>query len=206
MGRKKKEVLTVPNRKVLRLVLKTHNVTYSRWGRLATKTMTQLLGEIKTGESILVRRGKKIVRVVCQAQVRIYFEHKPGKWLFLYEQCQIFANGHRRVRKERTVSVSEKLRAGEDALAGVVRGLSEELGLTLLHTDGFELVGAWKFYKSASDSYPGLASEHRVTCYRLVLPIEHFNASGYAEHQKRKSTLFAWRKSRKGPNTKNPAR
>lgn len=186
-------ILKVRSLTSLQRILKQHEVPFETWGQGPTKTVEDLWKEIQNGESRLAisKRGK-LMRLVERAQALVYHEGPTGR-LFLRESMQVFANGTRRIRKQ-DISVSEKRQQGERALTAMARGIREELGITLVDLSVLERIpGEFRSSSKSSKSYPGLIAKNRMTRFRWLMPIEHFDPEGYVEHQpQRKTTCFDW--------------
>lgn len=190
-------VCKVKNLKSLRRLLKRHGVNFAEWGTGYTKTLQDLMKEVRLGESVLVVKRGRLVRQVRHAQVDITCII-DGVLHRLIEDRQEFANGAVRPR-EGDRSVSEKIQSGESPKAAAKRGIGEELGLTAFTGEGLKpdpnRPRPRRRYKESAVSYPGLPVMHIEFLYLWLMCMlsEHFSREGYVERQKRKTTYFVWR-------------
>lgn len=187
-------VRKVKSLKSLRSLLKRHGVNYADWGTGYTKTLQDLMKEIRLGESVLMVKRGKLVRQVRHAQVNITCVI-DGVLHKLVEERQVFANGAERPR-EGGRSVSEKIQAGESPKAAAIRCIGEELGLLTFTGEGLvrDPNRPRKRRKNSAVSYPGLAVEHIEIMFSWLMDMlsEFFSHTGYIERQKRKTTYFGW--------------
>lgn len=185
------------NLKSLRRLLKRHGVNFAEWGTGYTKTLQDLMKEIRLGESVLVVKRGKLVRQVRHAQVDITCII-DGVLHRLIEDRQEFSNGALRPR-EGDRSVSEKIQSGESPKAAAKRGIGEELGLDTFTGEGLKpdpnRPRPRRRYKESAVSYPGLPVEHIefLFLWLMCMLSEYFSREGYVERQKRKTTYFVWR-------------
>lgn len=177
--------------KQLKSLLKKHDIDYGAWGTGLAKTITDLLKEIRDGESVLrVHRGR-LVRQVSHAQANI--THGSMR---LVETHQVLANGAVRDRGDTDRSVSEKIRKGESPRAAMIRGIREELGLSSFAGNGLTVsTTRTKRSPAGGDSYPNLPAEHVLHQFNWQMPREYFIPEGYIERQTRKTSYFAWKEA-----------
>lgn len=185
-------ILKVRDLESLRKILKQHKVPFEKWGEGPTKTIEIFWKEIQEGESQLaVSKKGRLVRLVERSQALINCEGPTGR-LFLRESKQVFANGSRRTRKQ-DISVSEKRARGESARSAMVRGIAEELKITLVDPMVLKRKRGHRYSSSKSSrSYPGLPVKNRVAVFTWLMPIEYFDPEGYVERQPTKTTCFEW--------------
>lgn len=174
--------------------LKDYGIPVEEWGTGSAKTIDHLLDELRNKECIIKKEENSIVRYIEFVGISVFYKEKNGNILYLNEDRQEFKDGRIRKRKMSS-SVSEKMKFGEDPLISAVRGIEEELGISVdmnqlkrikhLNFDGDSL------------SYPGLKSKytgHKYTCY---ITDDQFNPEGYVENQSDKNTFFKWTKYEK---------
>lgn len=186
----------VKSLKALRSLLKRHGVNYADWGTGYTKTIQDLMKEIRLGESVLIVRRGKLIRQVQHGQVKItcVIDGVPHK---LVETRQVFANGSVRPR-EGDRSLSEKVQTGESPKEAVVRGIGEELGIVGFTGEGLikdpKNPHPRKRFKDSAVSFPGLAVEHIefIFLWAMDMLSTFFRRVGYIEKQTRKTTYFEW--------------
>ncbi len=165
-------------------------IDITNWGKGGTKTVEQLHKEIQDEETILVQgeRGE-LLRKVIVGGGDIYYTSPEGKKYRLIEEKQVFANGSER-RRNLGHAVSEKLKHGEDIKEAMIRGISEELGIS-----GDISLEEVKTHEEilSSPSYPGLRSQYILPEFKILLTQEQFKPEGYIETQSDKSTYFIWK-------------
>lgn len=114
----------------------------------------------------------------------------------LVELKQVFNDGRIRKRALPLGTLSEKLAAGERIESGI-RRVFEELGIKKLGRD-FKLQPLKnKTLVGPSTSYPGLLSINSVIRFRVRLPDRAYKPEGYTEVQRKKKSIFIWRRIRK---------
>lgn len=166
-----------------------YGVDISSWGKGQTKTLEDLLKEIKSGETTLeIDENGALVRRLVVDNINIFYIDPFGKRFHLKEKEQVFKDGRVRVRKLEE-SIFEKIKSTEDPQLAAIRGLEEELGVT------GEINLEHKKTKSEridSPSYPTLQSEYLVHMFEVTLSDEQYKAGGYVEEQPDKNTYFVW--------------
>jgi len=185
----------VKSLKALRSQLKRHGVNYADWGTGYTKTVQDLMKEIRLGESMFVVRRGQLIRQVNHAQVKITCVI-DGVLHRLVETRQEFANGAIRPR-EGDRSLSEKIQTGESRKNAAIRGVREELNLQTFKGEGLKpdpVEERRRRFKPSAVSYPGLPVLHIEFLFNWVMQqeSEFFRREGYVERQKRKTTYFEW--------------
>lgn len=166
------------------------NIPLEKWGKGDNKTIGHLLNEIKEGECELVEKGDKLVRKVNFVGVKIiYIDSDKTKWR-LVEEKQVFKDGRKRVRGSLPYGMAEKFKKGEDPKKAVIRGLKEELDISI----NPEQLAYFNRVNFRLDSdYPGIESYHTGYEYLVVLNDEQYRES-YQEHQPDKTVYFKWKK------------
>lgn len=171
-------------------LLRKYNVPFDNWGTGKSKTLQHLKDELDEKECFLSEENNNLIRYIEFVGVKVYFRDEENLWV-LKEDRQEFKDGRVR-RREMPNSVSEKMKAGEDAALSAVRGIKEELGIEVEEN---QLIKRRDLdYNGGSISYPGLITKykgHKFTCY---LKPEQFDINGYVEVQRDKSTYFVWYK------------
>lgn len=174
----------------LTIKLKEFDIPVDLWGTGESKTVEHLFDEIKSEECHIEERDVYLVRYLEFVGIRIFY--KDGEnILYLHEDRQEFTDGRIR-RRQMPSSVSEKMKFGENPTLSAIRGIKEELGISVRPE---QLIKQRDLnYNGGSLSYPGLRSKykgHQFTCY---LTDNQFQRGGYIEIQKDKSTFFVWKK------------
>jgi len=169
--------------------LKEYSVPVEEWGTGEAKTVEHLLDEIKNEECNVDDKGGFLIRSIEFVGVRIYHKDKDNVTWVLKEDKQEFKDGRVR-RRDMPSSVSEKMKFGEDPLISAIRGIKEELGVNV---EGHQLIKMRDlFYNGGSQSYPGLRTRYKGHQFTCFLNDDQFDANGYIEVQKDKSTFFKW--------------
>ncbi len=170
--------------------LSSFGINLNLWGKGKAKTVEHLFAEVKSGEAVLEERESELIRktTVCKAEV-FHTDAEGGHW-HLKEEKQVFKDGRERVRKLNS-SVSEKIKANEDPLASIKRGIVEELDL---QGDLSVNQGETDEEEEESPSYPGLKTVYVLHKFTVELAADQFKPEGYQEDQKDKTTYFVWEK------------
>jgi hypothetical protein len=170
-------------------MLKDHGVDTDLYGTGTFKTVGHLYQEMKEGETVLTEENGGLVRRVQFVGARILYK-KNGEWLRLFEEKQIFKDGRERRRTNMPYSAAEKFKTGEDPKEVIVRGMEEELGLSISESQ-------FSFYNrkeiSEDSDYPGIKSFHIGYEFLVVLDDTQYLEEGYIERQKDKDVYFVWR-------------
>ena len=172
--------------------LKSFNVPVEIYGTDKYKTVGHLFNEVKEGETVLTEEGDKLIRKVYFVGARIIIK-KDNDWLHLYEEKQVFKDGRVR-RRNLPFSMAEKFKLGEEPKNVLVRGMKEELDLTITK-DQFNFFNKVELEDNAD--YPGITSYHTGYEFLVVLKDDQFSESGYIEKQSDKDVYFKWRKINK---------
>jgi hypothetical protein len=170
-------------------MLKDHGIDTDLYGTGTYKTVGHLYQEMKEGETVLTEENGGLVRRVEFVGARILYK-KNGEWLRLFEEKQIFKDGRERRRTNMPYSAAEKFKTGEDPKEVIVRGMKEELGLSISESQ-------FSFYNrkeiSEDSDYPGIKSFHIGYEFLVVLDDTQYLEEGYIERQKDKDVYFVWR-------------
>jgi hypothetical protein len=172
-------------------LLRRYSVPIDNWGTGKSKTIQHLQDELDEKECYLSEENNNLIRYIEFVGIKIYFRDEEENLWTLKEDRQEFKDGRVR-RRDMPNSVSEKMKAGEDAVLSAVRGIKEELGIDIEES---QLIKRRDLdYNGGSISYPGLITKykgHKFICY---LEPHQFDVNGYIEVQKDKSTYFVWKK------------
>lgn len=165
------------------------SIDTSTWGTGQTKTVAHLHEEIQSGETILTPgENDKLLREVIVGNADIFYQSPNGKKYRLKEDKQVFKDGRER-RRNLGHAVSEKMKADEEPIVAMIRGIQEELGIN----SELKLVKlGTEILQEPSPSYPGLESNYVFHTFEVTLTDEQFNPAGYVEEQTDKSTYFVW--------------
>ena len=172
-------------------LLKQNNIPCDLWGTGKSKTINNLLDEIKKNECELKIISNSLTRFIEFVGVKVYYTDEDGQTWLLREDKQEFNDGRVR-RRNMPNSVSEKMKSGEDPLISAIRGLREELDIKVYshqlrkHRD--------LNYDGGSLSYPGLDTKYKGHKFICELEKQQFNPIGYIEVQSDKRTFFVWNK------------
>lgn len=184
--------------RITRLLLDC-GVDINAWGDGDTKTVHQLVIEVICEESLLARSDAgELVRSVEVARGVITYVAENGDTLQLVEEKQVFNHdGEVRVSDHLSdVSVSVRVRQGEDPRDALIRGMTEKLEIT----EGVKIEGDPRvsFRDEDSLSYPGLRSQYQIYTFVVKLDASGYIPEGYAEVQedkdKNKTNYFVWKK------------
>lgn len=165
------------------------NIPLDQWGKGYAKTLDHLLSEIQSGECKIIEDGKTLLRKIEFVMCEIFY-YEGETLLKLIEEKQVFNDGRTRIRDKES-SVSEKMIIGEDPIESLVRGIEEELGISIQESQIRPEKGIEKI--EVSQSFPGLMTKyngHNFTCF---LNESQYNPKGYVEIQKDKRTYFIWK-------------
>ena len=175
------------------MLLAHARVPLMKWGRGASKTFNDLLQEKLNGEAEI---GMDWDGSLCR-KIRVllldvlYHNVKQHKLYYLVEDRQILEGRNETIHREKSCSVSEKLKTNENAdEASIARALKEELGI-----EGgvyFELTQVIN-EKRWSKNYPGLKTWSQNSRFTVFLSDDQYNPKGYVEHRDGITTYFEWR-------------
>ena len=170
--------------------LKDFNIPIDTYGTGKFKTVGHLFNEIKEGETVLTEKDGKLTRKVYFVGARIIFKDKDsGKWLHLYEEKQVFKDGRVR-RRDLPFSMAEKFKLGEEPTNVLVRGMKEELDITIKNNQ-FNFFNEMEIEDNGD--YPGIRSFHTGHEFLVVLTPDQIKEEGYIERQSDKDVYFKWK-------------
>lgn len=151
------------------------------------KKSADLVQEIMLGESRLQLVDDRLVRIVKVACVEIPCPLDDGRWL--WEICQEY-NYPAKIVERNICGVSEKIQGEEDPLDAAIRGLKEELGLSIsedqININGYELSD------NSNSAYNGITSKTLLWKFTANISKSDFRDE-YREIQKSKATVFRWK-------------
>ena len=191
------------NLQELQEILEKNGVDLSLYGKGQAKSLDKLLHEINdpeegvelcelqnTGE--IEEYGARLLRRAKVFNIHVHYDNVES-FLRLREALQIFNDGRFRARLERIAAISEKRHHGEGFLDGVLRSLSEELGLENVSVSKIvrmEGITSLNF----SQSYPGILTEYKIYQAEYQMEDNFYKPEGYVEVQPDKKTYFVWEK------------
>lgn len=110
----------------LEKLLIDNRINTTLYGKPGTKSLDNLLNEIKNGETVMNIKDKKLTREVHVLQIYIIFNSK-----ILTETNQLFHATPTREAwsRQRNCALAEKIYPGEDIKQSIHRSLKEELGI-----------------------------------------------------------------------------
>jgi hypothetical protein len=182
----KESFLRIKSKDQLRDILISGGVPVDVWN--AFKGIGDLWEEVRSGETILVQRGKEVVRQVSVARIFVYYTDDNGQRYQLVETKQVRKDGN--VRERGFDYVAEKFKASENPQQAALRGVGEELGISI--STGLSSRGI-STEERKSPSYPGLKSEYKFHLFELTLDPSQFKEEGYVEDDEKKKTYFEWK-------------
>ena len=100
--------------------LMNHNIPVETWGTGSAKTLDHLLNEIKGKECKLIEVDGELIRTIYVVSAEIYYMDTFGSFK-LKEERQVFKGGRSRTRSLES-SLSEKIKADEIPIDGIIRG------------------------------------------------------------------------------------
>jgi len=165
-----------------------NDIPVDQWGKGSAKTVRHLYNEILEKESVLSYIDGKLIRSIEFVSAQIFYD-SPGGVLKLVEEKQIFKDGRVRSRYLES-SVSEKMKDDEGPRNSIIRGIEEELKISIA-MDQIEANGNIDETEE-SNSYPGLLTRYNGYKYKIELRSHQYRPEGYIEHQRDKSTYFKW--------------
>ncbi len=140
--------------------LRQQGVDTVQWGQNGAKTCGNLWRELQKGDCVL--QESPLLRLVTVAQVII---RRGGN--MLVEIAQEFADG---TMRERNIPPAEKMLPGEDVLAGMLRCLHEELGISPEQATLYPETHRQVVRDLASPSYPGLPTRYVIHRMDAAVP------------------------------------
>lgn len=173
--------------------LMDHDIPVDVWGTGPAKTVGHLLKEIKSRECNLIEVDGELIREIYMVSVNVFYEDSFGTFK-LKEEKQIFKDGRAKKRSLES-SLSEKIKSNEIPVDGIIRGISEELNLSISPDQVREIA---KFKESReSNSFPGLSTVYNGTRFSCRLNRNQYNPNGYIEIQEDKTVYFVWERTNK---------
>jgi hypothetical protein len=182
-------IVTPSSKEELEDLLEEYNVDISKWGKGRYKTVNHIWGEIEEKECELYGINGTLRREVNFVGAKVLYQNN-GQKLKLYEEKAIFKDGRVRVRDDIFYSMAEKFKYGEDLNEALVRGMKEELNITITEEQG---IFYNKLYFPENSDYPGIESFHTGYSYIVVLNDEQYIEDGYEENQSDKDIYFKWK-------------
>ncbi|TVM00993.1 MAG: hypothetical protein CV087_11970 [Candidatus Brocadia sp. WS118] len=157
------------------------------YGKGKAKSFQQLLDEVATGETQIIWRENRPIRLLRIVVVKVYHRGKR-----LVEDRQEFPDG--RVRHRGIEGISEKLHPQEDHTKAVYRALHEELGFPSdeLHDVSIQYLGQ-ELEKKESTSYPGLESHYDKYQYEVHIPDNLYKPEYTELCEEGMHSYFVWR-------------
>ncbi|MDO8507472.1 MAG: hypothetical protein Q7S53_02795 [bacterium] len=174
----------------IRETLLNHGVDITQWGKGCSKSLENLVDEVRDGEAELaVDHNGEISRIsnIVKADI-LYNDAATGKKFKLVEDKQVFNDGRERERHIDT-SIGEKMKPKESAQEALERGIEEELGISSL-TDIKSKED--KIVERESKSYPGLLTKYIFHIFEATISQQDFKPEGYVEKGKNLTTYFVW--------------
>lgn len=161
----------------------------SHWGTGKSKTIEDLFDEIRNKECHIEKSENVVIRLIEFVGIKVYHKDEDGNLYVLKEDRQEFNDGRVR-RRNMPTSVAEKMIFGESPTVAAIRGLKEELSISV---SASQLIKHKELkYDGSSMSYPGLKTKYKGHQFTCFLEKSQFNPLGYIEIQKNKKTYFKW--------------
>jgi len=151
-----------------------NDIPVDQWGKGSAKTVRHLYNEILEKESVLSYIDGKLIRSIEFVSAQIFYD-SPGGVLKLVEEKQIFKDGRVRSRYLES-SVSEKMKADEGPRNSIIRGIEEELKISIA-MDQIEANGNIDETEE-SNSYPGLLTRYNGYKYKIELRSHQYRPKG----------------------------
>ena len=164
------------------------SIPLNEWGKGYAKTIEHLFLEIESEECSLTEENGILIRNIEFVMCEIFYR-KGEKIYKLIEDKQIFKDGRIRRRKKDS-SVSEKMKIGENPIQSLIRGIDEELGVSLNESQLSREEDLKE--EEFSQSFPGLMTRYKGHNFTCFFNDSQYNPKGYIENQKDKSTYFVW--------------
>ena len=139
-----------------------------------SKSLSQLLNEIKSGETTLITANNQIRRIVNSVRVKIY--NNQTKAYSLYEIGHLDKNKNL-IKRRSNEGVLEKMMSNEEPQQALKRAISEELGSNYVSNirymkgaPAFDIKKATKDPLKDSYSYPGLPTQYSWFTEEIFIP------------------------------------
>ena len=184
----KKNIINIKSKEQLIEILTNFNVPLDDWGSGPYKTIEHLWNELNEEECVLFNINGTLRREVNFVGAKIYYNDGEKRY-FLKEEKAMFKDGRVRIRKI-WYSMAEKFKFDEDPTEALIRGMKEELDITINEN---QTTYYNKVYFPSDDDYPGIKSFHTGYNYLIVLNEDQYNINGYIEHQSDKDIYFKWK-------------
>lgn len=169
--------------------LLSHGIPVYTWGTGESKTLSHLLKEINTEESVIMEgQNGELLRAIRGVGINVYFCN-GSNILRLKEDRQEFGDGRVR-RRVLSTSVGEKMTPGELPFGAAERALKEELDLSPEGLSDTYIVEDRDII--ASTSFPGLQTKNTVYVFNCFVTPQQYNPNGYIERQSDKTSYFIW--------------
>lgn len=185
------DIVTPKSKEELVALFKEYNIDLSEWGTGVYKTLDHLWNEIQEEEAELYGINGEIRREVNFVGAKVLYNNGNER-LKLVEEKAIFKDGRVRVRPDIWYSMAEKFKYGEDHLGALLRGMKEELGITITEE---QVTFFNQLYFPKDTDFPGIYSFHTGYSYLVILNEDQYEAEGYIENQSDKDIYFKWKKA-----------
>jgi len=177
-----------------RAFLEKNEVDLSQWGIGNAKPLDSLIAEIFAGECSLraaeIDGSKMVIRQLKIITANVFHASANGTTFRLTEECQEFNDGRVRQRPHIEESVAEKMKSNENPTDTVLRGVREELSISINNTQVAFVDSTEKIRPSMS--YPGIYNHINNYDFDVFLHDSQFNPDGYIEYRQDKISYFAW--------------
>jgi len=173
-------------------VLSEHDIATDIWGTHGKRTTADLHHEIAEGECVLYTDEAGRLRKYGSAiKMDVIYSDADGNFFRLVEFGQYDPQTNTFTQRGTRYTLGEKVKTGqgEDADAGAVRALSEEL--KVCETLGLWATGQQVWPPVEDFDYPGLYTVSDTSYYVAQLRAEDYDPQGYVETA-RKETCFVW--------------
>ena len=190
-------------RKALTQLLTAHRVPFQKWdAKQGTKTVEQLLQELRNGDCTLVERvnngNTELIRQLKSVCIIIVGDI-DGKPYVLQETKQI-RDGTTNMKKPSVYSMKEKASTidengqlrKETSIEAAARGIQEELGISAQEQGTLIQMSASFFIEGETDGYPGLPREKTEDVFVFSLKTDFLKREGYITDEPTKTLYFNW--------------
>jgi hypothetical protein len=176
---------TINSKKDLINLLKSFNVNIDSYNTGRFKSIKHLYTELKNNECVLSSENGVLYRNVNFVGAFIHHKNETLK-----ESKQVFKDGRERIRSNMPYSMAEKFILGENTSDVLVRGLKEELDVSI---DRSQFVYLKEVYVEENGDYPGIQSQHIGKIFKVNLNTNQYSKKGYIENQSDKKVYFNWK-------------
>lgn len=167
------------NRSTLRAWLRSRNIDTSQWGSDGSKSIRDLMEELRLGESVLIDNPPR--RVVNVARIAIRKEDQ----VLVHIETRL-PDG---TIRPRGYCPGEKIRKGEDPIECAMRGCREELSVEPYDA---ALMGHESSIRISGSVYPNLSSRYNVS--KVEVWVEGLPDEDFTTREKNQIHLWGWRK------------